>query len=272
MRRTARLIAKWQAAGFCHGVMNTDNVSPARADLDYGPYGLSTPMCRTSSATTRIRTVAMRWISSLRSDTGTCRSWPRRWPAMWMATRSRRPLANYEHQLMLHYSELMRAKLGLAVWETTIRRCSASCSGCWRRTGGLPPLPRRLGEVTRRAWPAACWPCCPILPSGRGLRPIGRASPGRGAWMACARADGRGQPKYVLRNALAQQVIGGGRTGDMAPFERLFAAYSTYDDQPNTRISATPHRAGIAGASSRAAVEEPQMNWRITQTDRQPGW
>ncbi len=26
-------------------------------------------------------------------------------------------LAEYEHQLMLHYSELMRAKLGLAVWE-----------------------------------------------------------------------------------------------------------------------------------------------------------
>jgi uncharacterized protein YdiU (UPF0061 family) len=39
VRRTARLIAKWQAAGFCHGVMNTDNMSLLGLTLDYGPYG-----------------------------------------------------------------------------------------------------------------------------------------------------------------------------------------------------------------------------------------
>ena len=38
-RRTARLIARWMAAGFAHGVMNTDNMSILGITLDYGPYG-----------------------------------------------------------------------------------------------------------------------------------------------------------------------------------------------------------------------------------------
>lgn len=39
VRRTAGLIAAWQAAGFAHGVMNTDNMSILGLTLDYGPYG-----------------------------------------------------------------------------------------------------------------------------------------------------------------------------------------------------------------------------------------
>ncbi|CAK9885207.1 MAG: hypothetical protein XXXJIFNMEKO3_01603 [Candidatus Erwinia impunctatus] len=38
VRRTARLIACWQSTGFCHGVMNTDNMSILGITLDYGPY------------------------------------------------------------------------------------------------------------------------------------------------------------------------------------------------------------------------------------------
>ncbi|WP_126456590.1 protein adenylyltransferase SelO [Sulfuriflexus mobilis] len=37
--RTARLLAQWQAVGFAHGVMNTDNMSILGLTLDYGPYG-----------------------------------------------------------------------------------------------------------------------------------------------------------------------------------------------------------------------------------------
>jgi len=39
VERTARLIAGWQAAGFAHGVMNTDNMSILGITLDYGPFG-----------------------------------------------------------------------------------------------------------------------------------------------------------------------------------------------------------------------------------------
>jgi uncharacterized protein YdiU (UPF0061 family) len=37
--RTADLLAQWQAVGFCHGVMNTDNMSILGLTLDYGPFG-----------------------------------------------------------------------------------------------------------------------------------------------------------------------------------------------------------------------------------------
>jgi len=39
VERTARLMAQWQTVGFCHGVMNTDNMSILGLTLDYGPYG-----------------------------------------------------------------------------------------------------------------------------------------------------------------------------------------------------------------------------------------
>jgi uncharacterized protein YdiU (UPF0061 family) len=38
-RRTARLLAQWQGVGFCHGVMNTDNMSILGLTIDYGPFG-----------------------------------------------------------------------------------------------------------------------------------------------------------------------------------------------------------------------------------------
>jgi uncharacterized protein YdiU (UPF0061 family) len=36
--RTAAMLAQWQAVGFCHGVMNTDNMSILGLTIDYGPF------------------------------------------------------------------------------------------------------------------------------------------------------------------------------------------------------------------------------------------
>ena len=36
--RTAEMVAHWQAVGFCHGVMNTDNMSMLGLTIDYGPF------------------------------------------------------------------------------------------------------------------------------------------------------------------------------------------------------------------------------------------
>ncbi|HEY6881726.1 MAG TPA: YdiU family protein, partial [Polyangiales bacterium] len=38
-QRTAELVAHWQRVGFVHGVMNTDNMSLLGLTIDYGPYG-----------------------------------------------------------------------------------------------------------------------------------------------------------------------------------------------------------------------------------------
>ncbi|MDP9504101.1 YdiU family protein [Pseudomonas protegens] len=38
VERNAELIAKWQAYGFCHGVMNTDNMSILGITFDFGPF------------------------------------------------------------------------------------------------------------------------------------------------------------------------------------------------------------------------------------------
>jgi len=40
VERTAGLIAQWQAIGFNHGVMNTDNMSIEGLTIDYGPFAM----------------------------------------------------------------------------------------------------------------------------------------------------------------------------------------------------------------------------------------
>ncbi|MDQ3038370.1 MAG: YdiU family protein [Pseudomonadota bacterium] len=37
--RTARVVAEWMRVGFVHGVLNTDNMSILGLTIDYGPYG-----------------------------------------------------------------------------------------------------------------------------------------------------------------------------------------------------------------------------------------
>ncbi len=36
--KTAAVVAQWQSVGFCHGVMNTDNMSILGLTIDYGPF------------------------------------------------------------------------------------------------------------------------------------------------------------------------------------------------------------------------------------------
>lgn len=37
--RNATLVAQWQSVGFCHGVLNSDNISVLGLTMDYGPFG-----------------------------------------------------------------------------------------------------------------------------------------------------------------------------------------------------------------------------------------
>jgi len=38
-RKSAVLVAQWQSVGFCHGVLNSDNISALGLTIDYGPFG-----------------------------------------------------------------------------------------------------------------------------------------------------------------------------------------------------------------------------------------
>ena len=61
MRRTASLVAQWQAVGFVHGVCNTDNFSIIGETIDYGctlPLNcylfIPLPFCSLPALTTHI--------------------------------------------------------------------------------------------------------------------------------------------------------------------------------------------------------------------------
>ncbi|WP_429023555.1 protein adenylyltransferase SelO [Aeromonas allosaccharophila] len=252
VRRTARLIAKWQAAGFCHGVMNTDNMSLLGLTLDYGPYGFIDAyvpdfVCNHSDP-------AGRYALDQQPAVG---YWNLQKLAQALAGHVdgdalAAALAQYEQQLMLHYSELMRAKLGLAVWED-------DDPALFRELFRLLAVHkvdyhlflRRLGEVTQEgAWPASL---LALLPD-----PLGWQAWLERYWARLVREESEDavrkvkmdaiNPKYVLRNALAQQVIDAADAGDMQPFERLFDALQRpYDEQPEYEALATPVPAWYCG-------------------------
>jgi len=114
VRRTARLIAKWQAVGFAHGVMNTDNMSIFGLTLDYGPFGFLDDyhagfICNHSD-------YSGRYAFDQQPAVG-----------LWNLSRLAQTLVNlitvedamaaleiYQPAFAAHYGELMRGKLGFA--------------------------------------------------------------------------------------------------------------------------------------------------------------
>lgn len=245
VRRTARLIAKWQAVGFCHGVMNTDNMSLLGLTLDYGPYGFIDAyvpdfVCNHSDPGGRYaldqQPAVGYWnlqkLAQALADQVDCEA---------LAG----ALAQYEHQLMLHYSELMREKLGLESWEDqdpTLFRQLFQLLAAHRVDYHL--FLRRLGELTSQGeWPASLLALLPDpAPWQEWLDAYRQRLVREGSQDGArkARMDAV-NPKYVLRNALAQQVIDAAETGNMAPFERLFAALQhPFDEQSEYEDLATP--------------------------------
>ncbi|WP_348685486.1 protein adenylyltransferase SelO [Aeromonas bestiarum] len=245
VRRTARLIAKWQAAGFCHGVMNTDNMSLLGLTLDYGPYGFIDAyvpdfVCNHSDP-------GGRYALDQQPAVG---YWNLQKLAQALADQVdgealAGALAQYEHQLMLHYSELMREKLGLESWEDedpALFRQLFQLLAAHRVDYHL--FLRRLGEVTQLGdLPASLLALLPDPALWQQWLALYRARLVREGSEDAARKRQMDavNPKYVLRNALAQQVIDAAERGDMAPFERLFAALQRpYDEQPEYEDLATP--------------------------------
>ncbi len=112
--RTASMIAQWQAVGFCHGVMNTDNMSILGLTLDYGPFGFMEAfdldyVCNHSDHSGRYsydqQPMIGRW---------NCHALAHALSPIIPTEITNPILAGYDVTFNHHYSQLMRQKIGIA--------------------------------------------------------------------------------------------------------------------------------------------------------------
>jgi uncharacterized protein YdiU (UPF0061 family) len=110
---TAKTIAQWQSVGFCHGVMNTDNMSILGDTIDYGPFGFLDSydpgfICNHSDHQGRYSfqnqpSVALWNLNAL----ATCFS------SLLDTSEITDCLQQYENEYLSHYRHIMAKKLGL---------------------------------------------------------------------------------------------------------------------------------------------------------------
>ncbi|OCH12794.1 hypothetical protein A6E05_06525 [Aliivibrio sp. 1S165] len=221
--RTAYMIAQWQAVGFAHGVMNTDNMSIIGQTFDYGPFGFLDDyepgyICNHSDYQGRYAfnqqpRIGLWNLSALAHslspliDTSDLES----------------SLAQYETQLHGYFSQLMRDKLGLyskqegdsRLFESMFELLSQNAVDYTRFMRSLSYLDNKDKQtvvdlfVDREAailWLDLYLTRCELEDNGSEFR--------------CERMR-RVNPKYILRNYLAQQAIDKAQEGDFSEVEVL---------------------------------------------------
>ena len=254
--RTARMVAGWMRVGFVHGVMNTDNMSMLGLTIDYGPYGW-------------LDDFDPNWTPNT-TDAGGRRYRYAQQPAVaqWNLERlaeALRPLFASDqplHEGLDRYAELFNAehgamtaaKFGLGAWggeeariagdglqllhaaEMDFTRFFRALGEIAGREGALPDddaeLVGALGDVfydaekrdTRHERIAAWlrrWHARALARGGSGDAAARRAR------MHAV------NPKYVLRNYLAQQAIDLAERGDGEMVQRLLDVMRRpYEEQP----------------------------------------
>ncbi|PYP40389.1 MAG: YdiU family protein, partial [Gemmatimonadetes bacterium] len=252
-RRTGSLIARWMAAGFAHGVLNTDNMSVLGVTLDYGPYGF-------------LDGYDAGFICN-HSDTEGRYAFDRQ-PAvgLWNCARfgeallplidldgARAELERYRDAFDREdreYGRLMRAKLGLA----TEREDDAALVG-----EALALMQADRVDYTRFFRELNCVNSQQSTVNS-GVTTLFADRAGTEAWLerysARLRAEGsvdaeraermrRANPKYVLRNWVAQEAIEAALRKEFELVEalrRVFAA--PFDQHPGMERYARPPAAG----------------------------
>lgn len=253
-RRTGVLIAHWQAVGFMHGVMNTDNMSVLGLTLDYGPFGFmeafdAAHICNHSDE-------AGRYAYHRQPEVA-------RWN-LYALGQALLPLIgapeaaqaaieeSYHPAFNTTFMSLMRAKLGLADPHEGDADLLDAMFGCMQ--SGRPDftlffralcsLPAEVEEARR---PAADAPvrdqfidrdaCDAWLKQWRARLAIERRPDAeRQAAMRAA------NPKYVLRNWMAEQAIRQARAKDYGEVAAVLKCLRRpYDEQPEfARYAALP--------------------------------
>ena len=237
VERTAATIALWQAYGFCHGVMNTDNMSLLGLTFDYGPYAFlddfdARHVCNHSDDSGRYsfenQVPIAHWNLSALGQALT--------PLVTVES-LRESLALFLPRYQTRYLERMRRRLGLRTAEdgdeVLVQRLLALM-----QQGGVDysRFFRHLGEQ-------------PAAQSLRQLREDFVDLAGFDGWSADFLAriarDGADDeklrrarmravnPLYVLRNYLAQQAIAAAEQGDYSVVRELHAVLARpFDPQP----------------------------------------
>jgi len=251
---TARLIARWQLVGFAHGVMNTDNMSMLGLTLDYGPFAFMDAyepgfVCNHSDYRGRyafdrqpavglwnLTCLAQAMLPLLDPSDGEA-----------AAEQARAVLARYQPTFDAAYADGLRAKLGLREVRPGDLELAGDLLGRMARNGvDYTNLFRALGAV--RAGDAGGdgsardlfidrtdfdhWAALyRARLAGEGLDDAGRSA-----------AMDRVNPRYVLRNYLAQQAIDAAERRDYREIEALHRVLShPYEDQPGCeRYAAEP--------------------------------
>ncbi|HVZ28348.1 MAG TPA: protein adenylyltransferase SelO family protein, partial [Rhizomicrobium sp.] len=246
VKRTAELMAAWQAAGFAHGVMNTDNMSILGITLDYGPYGFLDAydpdfVCNHSDETGRyafsnqpgiglwnLRALALALSSLIESD------------------RLAEKLEAYETHFVTRFRALMRAKLGLVREEADDNDLIRSLLVLMARTRADYTLAFRHLPSGGEVW----------------LDLFGAGRDQAADWHQRYRARMAGEgdrsramnavnPKYVLRNWVAETAIRAVEDeGDAGPLDRILSlVQSPYDEHAGEDALALPPAPEYSGLS-----------------------
>jgi len=253
-RRTGELLAHWQSVGFMHGVMNTDNMSILGLTIDYGPFGFMEAfdgghICNHSDSAGRYRFARQPQIAH--------------WNLLALANallpllgddaeRARAAVDEcYPAAYNAQFAALMRAKLGLAEADPADEDLLGSLYGLLQRNRcDYPLFFRRLAELPARVEEAAREGADAPL---RDLF-IDREDCDRwlAAWRRRLAQESRGDevrraamnavnPKYVLRNWVAESAIRAARAGDYAEMQAVLDCLRhPFDEQPQYERFAAP--------------------------------
>lgn len=257
-RRTADMIIHWMRVGFVHGVMNTDNMSILGLTIDYGPYGWLegydpawTPNT-TDAATRRYcfgnQPAVAQW--NLAQLGG----------AIYPLIGETEPLAAAVDDYARYYEQgwrtMMAQKLGLVDFEASIDETLVNDLLTLLKSveTDMTLFFRRLAllEIDGDSDAAAdddtlMAPLLPAYYNPDALAPDIRKRTGDWlrTYMARLKKDGVSDairrrrmnavnPKYVLRNYLAQQAIDRAKAGDFSRIHELLELLRhPYDEQPD---------------------------------------
>jgi uncharacterized protein YdiU (UPF0061 family) len=252
-RRTARMIAHWQAVGFMHGVMNTDNMSILGITLDYGPFGFMEAfdvdhICNHTDQGGRYS-----YANQVPVGHWNCYALANAlMPLIQDKEAAEAALDGYIDAYGDKFDELMHAKLGLNTTQKEDRALFDALFHLMHENRvDFTQFFRRLGELRVDV------PDADRNETDAPLRDLFLDRPGFDAWAVEYRARlrkensqdaqrrqamARVNPKYILRNYLAQVAIEKAQNGDFSELHRLLAVLEhPFDEQPeNEAYAALP--------------------------------